>query len=182
MKTVVSNAEAGPQELESARQRVAHQREMFTQSGQVDQEFAGALRQPSSVQQSLLGDDAESQGFLDEGAQYEVSYSDLDPNVSRGSQVTTREPQVKVETLSSEKQIEIDTKGLPVLPGARLLGVVSTKSGMTRYMVKQQGQVAAVATGDNELLVDGRGYRIKGAGAEGVVVEDDQGQSFLIRR
>ena len=49
-------------------------------------------------------------------------------------------------------------------------------------MVKQQGQVAAVVTGDNELLVDGRGYRIKGAGAEGVVVEDDQGQSFLIRR
>ena len=49
-------------------------------------------------------------------------------------------------------------------------------------MVKQEGEVAAVAASDNVLRVEGRGYRIRGAGADGVVVENGQGQSFLIRR
>ncbi len=182
LKAVVSNAEAGPKEVESARQRAAQQRELHNQREQLGQRFGGDLRQPSSLQLPLLIDDTESQEFLDEGTPYQLTYSDLDASESGQNQGITRETSGANEARSGEELIEIETKGLPVIPGARLLGVVSAKSGITRYMVKQQGQVAAVATGDNELLVAGRRYRIKGTGAEGVVVEDDQGQSFLIRR
>ena len=176
LKAVVSNAETSPQALKSARQQAAQQRQTYQQHQQGIQEFPAPLRQPNSVRQAAAYDKSEVQDVLDLGEPNDLSYSDLSPPVTRDNRVEGKEER------SHEKHADIDTKGVPLLPGVRLLGVVSTQSGVTRYMVKQQGQVAAVATGDKELLVNGRGYRIKGTGAEGVVVEDGQGQSFLIRR
>ena len=182
LKAVVSNAETAPQAVEAAKQRATKQRKLFEQRQQVSEEFGTALRQPASVQQPISGDESEPEGVLSLGTLNDVTYSDLAPSVGRESQAGSTGSPGSAGGQLTESRVEIDTKGLPVLSGIRCLGIVSTKAGAARYMVKQEGQVAAVAASDNVLRVEGRGYRIRGAGADGVVVENGQGQSFLIRR
>ena len=182
LKTVVSNAETTPQAVDTARRQAAVQREAFNRGRQVGGEVNAALRQPSSVEHRSLSDDVVPNEVLGLNTSSDLTYSDLAPSVGSESRSEGTGSPVNPGSQIGGSQVEVDTKGLPVLSGIRCLGIVTTKTGRARYMLKQENQVAAVATGDKELLVDGRGYRIKGAGADGVVVEDGQGQSFLIRR
>ena len=182
LKTVVSNAETSPQAVDTARRQAAVQREAFNRSGQVAKQVSAALRQPSSVEHRSLSDFAVSNEVLDLGTSSELTYSDLAPSVGSDSRSEGKGSLPNAEGQIGGSQVEIDTKGLPVLSGIRCLGVVSTKTGRARYMLKQENQAAAVAASESVLRVDGRGYLIRGSGADGVVVEDGQGQSFLIRR
>ena len=182
LKTVVSNAETTPQAVDTARRQAAVQREAFNQTRRVGEQVSAPLRQPSSVEHRRLSDDLVSNEVLGMGTSSDVTYSDLAPSVGSDSRSDGTGLPLNPGGQIGGSQVQIDTKGLPVLSGIRCLGIVSTKTGRARYMLKQENQAAAVAASESVLRVEGRGYLIRGSGADGVVVEDGQGQSFLIRR
>ncbi len=195
LKAVVTNAETAPAAMEAARERARQQRQLFEQRhDQAATRASGmTLHQPAAVNVPTANpqDTAEEQSrrgdLFSVGAADEITYADLTPRGGNNTRAVATGLTISDAGSTGGHQVqeyptEMVTRGLPVLAGIRVLGVVAAKGGRTRYMLKQQGQVAAVATAGKELHVDDRSYRIRGSGADGVVVEDDQGQPFLVRR
>ena len=179
-QAMIGNAETDPRAMEVARQKAAQQRQEYNRQRE---SLAGA----STLEQPLMMQGGVEQDAIHEREPMAITYADLAGLADGKKEVTQAAAAVPELTVTDLVSTEVSsgkllTKGVPALSGVRLLGSVLTPGGRENYMMKQEGQVAEVLSVGKQLRVNDISYRVRGSGVDGVIVEDSQGQSFLVRR
>ena len=164
LTAVVGNANTDPQALKAAKQKVSQQRE-----------------QGNPLTLSVNDREPKSMSPILESDAMDLTFDDLSPS-QQAAPITAPTASSSRESTGVKQVASSPTEDLPSLTGIRLLGLVTAGDGSMRCMVKQQDQAAGIVSIGTQLRVGKLSYQVKGVGADGVVVEDVNGQSFLVRR